>query len=78
MMLYVWQLNCLVMFILDFGPWVLMTVQMKGHVLHFSWLQRVVPGVLVAALANTSSCVGLQNKIGHPARCRFLFSASGL
>ena len=47
-MLYVWQLNCLVMFILDFGPLMLTLVQMKGHVLHFSWLQGVVPGVVVA------------------------------
>ena len=46
--LYVWQLNCLVMFILDFGPWMLTSVQMKGHVLHFSRLQGVVSGVLVA------------------------------
>ena len=46
--MYVWQLNCLVMFILDFGPLMLTLVQMKGHVLHFSWLQGVVPGVLVA------------------------------
>ena len=35
------------MFILDFGPWMLTSVQMKGHVLHFSWLQGVIPGVLV-------------------------------
>ena len=27
--------------------------------------------VLVLAVANTGSCVGLQNKIGHPAGCRF-------
>ena len=47
-MLYVWQFNCLVMFILDFGPLMLTLVQMKGHVLHFSWLQGVVPGVPVA------------------------------
>ena len=47
-MLYVWQFNCLVMFILDFGPLMLTLVQMKGHVLHFSWSQGVVPGVLVA------------------------------
>ena len=46
-MLYVWQLNCLVMFILTFGPLMLTLVQMKGHVLHFSWLHGVVPGVLV-------------------------------
>ena len=25
----------------------------------------------VLAVANTGSCVGLQNKIGHPAGCRF-------
>ena len=36
------------MLILDFGPLMLMLVQMKRHVLHFSWLQGVVPGVLVA------------------------------
>ena len=47
-MSYVWQLNSLVMFILDFGPWVLTAVQMKGHGLLFSWLQGVVPGILVA------------------------------
>ena len=33
---------------LDFGPLMLTLVQMKGHVLHFSWLQGVVPGVLAA------------------------------
>ena len=47
-MLYVWQLNCLVMFVFDLGPRTLTAVQMKGHVLHFSWLQGVVPGVPVA------------------------------
>ena len=47
-MLYVWQLNCLVMLILDFGPWMLTSVQLKRHILHFSRLQGVVPGVLVA------------------------------
>ena len=26
----------------------------------------------VLAVANSGSCVGLQNKIGHPAGCRFL------
>ena len=26
----------------------------------------------VLAVANTGSCIGLQNKIGHPAGCRFL------
>ena len=46
--LYVWQLNSLVMFILDFDPWMQTLVQMNGHILHFSWLQGVVPGVLVA------------------------------
>ena len=38
------QFNCLVMFILDFGPLMLALVQMKGHVLHFSWSQGVVHG----------------------------------
>ena len=47
-MLYVWQLNSLVMFILDFDPWMQTLVQMNGHILHFSWLQGVVPGVPVA------------------------------
>ena len=47
-MLYVWQLNYLVIFILDFGLLMLTLVQMKGHVLHFFWLQGMVPGVLVA------------------------------
>ena len=41
----------------------------QGFLLHFfhnlSW---VLP---VLAVADTSSCVGLQNKIGHPAGCRF-------
>ena len=36
------------MLMFDFSPLMLMLVQMKGHVLHFSWLQGVVPGVLVA------------------------------
>ena len=40
--------NSLVMFTLDFGTWMLTSVQMKWHILHFSWLQGVVPGVLVA------------------------------
>ena len=31
-------------------------------------LSQVFP---VLAAANTGSCVGLQNKIGHPAGCRF-------
>ena len=44
-MLYVWQLNCWVMFYLDFGPLMLTLVQ--TNVLHFSRLQGVVPGVLV-------------------------------
>ena len=35
-------------FVLDFRPWMLTSVQMKGHVLHFSWLQGVLPDVLVA------------------------------
>ena len=35
----------------------------------FQNLSRVFP---VSAVANTSSCVGQQNKIGHPAGCRFL------
>ena len=31
------------------------------------------------AVANTGSCVGPQNKIGHPARCRFpLLNARGI
>ena len=47
-MLYVWQLDCLVMLILDYGTWTLTVVRMKGHVLHIPWLRGVVPGVLVA------------------------------
>ena len=34
----------------------------------FQNLSRVFP---VLAVANTDSCVGPQNKIGHPAGCRF-------
>ena len=34
----------------------------------FKALSRLFPGL---AMANTGSCVGLQNKIGHPAGCRF-------
>ena len=29
------------------------------------------PEVFLLAVANTGSCIGLRNKIGHPARCRF-------
>ena len=47
-MLYVRQLNCLVMFICDLGPWILVAVQMNGHVPHLGVLQGVVPGGLVA------------------------------
>ena len=36
------------MFTLALGPWMLTAKQVKGHVLHFPWLHRVVPGVLVA------------------------------
>ena len=37
--------------------------------LHFSQnLSRFFPAL---AVANTGSCVGPQNEIGHPARCRF-------
>ena len=43
-----WHLNCLVMFIWNLGPWTLTAVQMKGHILQFPWLHRVVAGVLVA------------------------------
>ena len=32
----------------------------------------------VLAVANTGSCVGPQNKIGHPAGCRFPLSARGI
>ena len=32
---------------------------------NFTWVFPVI------AMANTSSCVGLQNKMGHPAGCRF-------
>ena len=32
----------------------------------------------VLALANTGSCVGPQNKLGQPARCRFPLSARGI
>ena len=32
----------------------------------------------VLALVNTCSCAGQQNKIGHPAKCRFPLSARGL
>ena len=35
----------------------------------FPNLSRFFP---VLAVANTGSCVGLRNKIGHPAGCRFL------
>ena len=34
----------------------------------FSKTSQVFP---VLAVDNTGSCVGLQNKIGHPAGCRF-------
>ena len=34
------------MFILDFGPWMLTLVQIRGHILHFSWLQGAVPVLL--------------------------------
>ena len=47
-MLYVRQLNCLVMFIWDLGPVKLVLVQMKGYVPSFAWLHGVVPGVLFA------------------------------
>ena len=47
-MLYVRHLNCLVMFICYLGSWVLVAVQMKGHILHLGALQGVVPGGLVA------------------------------
>ena len=36
------------------------------HLHFFPNLSRVVP---VLAVANVGSCVGLQNEIGHPARC---------
>ena len=32
----------------------------------------------VLALANTGSCVGPQNRVGHPAECRFPLSARGV
>ena len=44
-MLYVRQLrNYLVMVIYDLGPWILVAVQMNGHVLHLGVLHGVVPG----------------------------------
>ena len=42
------QLNCLVMFICDLDPWILVAVQMNGHVLHLGVLHGVVPGGPVA------------------------------
>ena len=48
MLTYVRQLNCLVMFVCDFGPWMLIAVQMNGHVLHLGVLLGVVAGGLVA------------------------------
>ena len=38
------------------------------HLHFFQNLSRVFP---VLAVANTGSCIGLQNKIRHPAECRF-------
>ena len=38
------------------------------HLHFFQNLSRLFP---VLAVANTGSCVGPQNKIGHPAGCRF-------
>ena len=38
----------------------------------FQTLTRFFPAL---AVANTGSCVGPQNKIGHPARYRFRLSA---
>ena len=39
--------------------------------IHQHFFQNLSPVAPVLAVANTRSCVGLQNKIGHPAGCRF-------
>ena len=46
--------------------WFLLFLSIYLH--FFQNLSRVFP---VLAVANTESCVGQQNKIGHPAGCRF-------
>ena len=45
--LQVWQLQCLGIFMEQFGPWTSTDVQMEGNVLYLSRLHGVVPGVWV-------------------------------
>ena len=46
-MMYVWLLNCMVTFTEHLGPWTSIEVEMKGHILHLSWLHGVVSSVLL-------------------------------
>ena len=39
--------------------------------IHVHFFQNLSRFFLVLAVANTGSCVGPQNEIGHPAGCRF-------
>ena len=62
-MLYVRQLpKCLVMSFCDLGPWILVAVQMNGHVLHLGVLQGVVPGSLVVG-CRSSDCTSISRML---------------
>ena len=52
----------------EFFPCLLFLPFQSIHLHFFQNLSQFFP---VLALANTGSCVSLQNKIGHPAGCRF-------